>query len=89
MRGRLQPLDENPPGVGGFDDLRPGQARFDARVDIVEPVGMEVFVFFPLGATEVCARLSPEASPREGSVLRLAADLDKMHIVDTRTGRVV
>ena len=81
----LRPEHFSPAG----GDLRPGQVPFEARVNIVEPVGMEVFVYFALAGTEVCARLAPEAAPREGATLRLAADLDKMHVIDTATGRVV
>ncbi|MCS0500815.1 ABC transporter ATP-binding protein [Ancylobacter mangrovi] len=69
--------------------LPPGHAVFDALIDIVEPVGLESFVYFRLAGTEFCARLPPDSGAREGQPLGLAANLNQMHIIDTSTGRVM
>ncbi|TCR67133.1 sn-glycerol-3-phosphate ABC transporter ATP-binding protein UgpC [Bosea sp. BK604] len=67
----------------------PGHGEFQARIDITEPVGLETFVYFRLAETEICARLPPTAGAQEGKPLRLAADLNQMHVVDPATGLVV
>jgi len=71
------------------DPLPPGHAVIDVMVDIVEPVGLESFVYFRMAGTEICARLPPDSGAREGQPLRLAADLNQMHLIDTRTSKVV
>jgi len=56
---------------------------------VTEPLGMETLVFFTIAGTEVCARVHPSADIRPGIRMRLAAQLDHMHLIDEATGRVV
>jgi multiple sugar transport system ATP-binding protein len=70
-------------------ETRPGHAKFKARIDITEPVGIETFIYFVLAGTEICARVPPQAGAQEGQALPLAADLTQMHIIDPATGLVV
>jgi multiple sugar transport system ATP-binding protein len=68
-----------------------GERQFgyvDALIEVVEPMGMETLVYFSIDGTQVCGRVSPNAGAREGSVLRLAASLDNMHLIDD-TRRVI
>ena len=67
----------------------PGEVPFDTVVNIVEPVGMESFVYFQMADVEICARLPPDCGALEGGPIRLAANLNQMHIIDTRSGLVV
>jgi len=60
----------------------------DAGIEVVEPMGMETLVYFTIAGTEVCARVSPNAGARVGAVMKLAAKLDNMHLIDD-TGRVL
>jgi multiple sugar transport system ATP-binding protein len=69
--------------------LEPGMAPFDAKLDVTEPMGMETLVYFMLDGTEVCARVNPNAGARDGEPMRLAADLNNMHLVDGETGIVI
>jgi multiple sugar transport system ATP-binding protein len=61
----------------------------EALIEVIEPLGMETLVYFTLNGTEVCGRVSPNAAIRVGSLLRLAARLDNMHLIDDATGRVL
>jgi multiple sugar transport system ATP-binding protein len=67
----------------------PGIEAFDAMLDVTEPMGMETLVYFTLDATEVCARVSPGAGARDGAPLRLAMDLNNMHLLNETTGAVI
>ncbi|MEO8134776.1 MAG: sn-glycerol-3-phosphate ABC transporter ATP-binding protein UgpC [Betaproteobacteria bacterium] len=69
--------------------LEDGFAAFEARIDVTEPVGMETFAYFTIGDTELCGRVNPGAGARDGQPLRLAADLNNMHVIDGRTGAVL
>ena len=63
--------------------------RFDATVDVLEPMGMETMVHFFIDGQPVCARIDPNtpAAPRE--ILPLAADMNNMHLIENDSGKVV
>jgi len=67
----------------------PGAVPFEARLDVVEPMGMETMVYFIVDGVEVCARVNPAAARPVGESMRLVADLNQMHLIDPRTGLVI
>jgi multiple sugar transport system ATP-binding protein len=69
--------------------LEPGQQPFEATPEVVEPMGNETLVFFPVNGADVCARVDPGCGARPGSPLRLVADLRHLHLIDNETGRVL
>ena len=46
----------------GRGDVPPGMAAFEARLDVVEPMGMETMVYFLVDGVEVCGRVDPAAA---------------------------
>jgi multiple sugar transport system ATP-binding protein len=70
-------------------DSAPGIATFDARPEVIEPMGMETLVYFKIGPTDACARINPNAGVRVGDAFRLAADLNNMHLIDPASGLVI
>ena len=64
-------------------------APFDARIDIVEPLGMETIVHFVIGGTTVCARVDPATQPKPGTTMPLNADMSQMHLINPESGLVV
>ncbi len=71
------------------DQEKPNVVRFDATVDVLEPMGMETMVHFFIDGQPVCARIDPNtpAAPRE--ILPLAADMNNMHLIENDSGKVV
>ncbi len=69
--------------------LEPGEVPFDANLDVTEPMGMETLVYFPVNGTQVCGRVNPNAGARDGAPLRLAANLNNMHLIDEASGQVI
>ncbi len=69
--------------------LEPGQAPFQAMPEVVEPMGNENLVYFPLDGAEVCARVNPYAEAAPGRALKLVADLRHVHLIDDSTGKVL
>jgi multiple sugar transport system ATP-binding protein len=61
----------------------------DAALEVTEPLGMETLVFFTINGTEVCGRVHPSAGVREGVRMKLAAQLEHMHLIDEESGRVL
>jgi multiple sugar transport system ATP-binding protein len=73
----------------GRGDIPPGMAAFEARLDVVEPMGMETMVYFVVDGVEVCGRVDPAAAGTVGEPMRLVADVNQMHLIDPRTELVV
>jgi len=69
--------------------LEPGEVPFEANLEVTEPMGMETLVYFPVNGTQVCGRVNPNAGARDGAPLRLAANLNNMHLIDEASGRVI
>ena len=68
---------------------RPGWARMEAPVDVVEPMGMETLVHFFLSGTPVCARVDPATHAVPNEMLPLSADMNNMHLMEPDSGAVV
>ena len=66
----------------GIDTLEP----FDANIEVVEPVGNEVFVYFTTGAgSQYVARVSTDRPPQVGKPFELLLDTSKVHFFDRET----
>ena len=57
----------------------------DARIDVLEPMGMDTMVFFSIGPTELCARVEPTAASDVGETMGFTVNMDKMHLIDPAT----
>ncbi|HZK78243.1 MAG TPA: sn-glycerol-3-phosphate ABC transporter ATP-binding protein UgpC [Gemmatimonadaceae bacterium] len=57
-----------------------------ARLDIVEALGNEVFVYATVGPFTITARVSPQPLPAPGEPVTIAFDLAKAHFFDEQTG---
>ncbi len=68
---------------------RPNIALIEAAPEVIEPMGMETMVIFSLQGTEITARLDPAVPAELGRRMPLAADLNQMHLIEPRTGRVL
>ena len=69
--------------------MEPGVVPFEAKLDVTEPMGMETFVYFDIGGTPACGRVSPNAGAKDGAKLPMAIDLNNMHLIDEATGLVI
>jgi multiple sugar transport system ATP-binding protein len=70
---------------GSSDDSR----NFAVTLDVVEPMGMETMVFFTINGAEYCGRVEPNSAEDTGASMRLHANMDQMHIIDTASGAVL
>jgi len=67
----------------------PGVEPFETVLDVTEPMGMETLVYFTLEGVQVCGRVNPNAGAQDGAPMRLAMDLNNMHLLNDRTGVVL
>src|SRR5690242_17634834 len=66
-----------------------GASEFAVTLDVVEPLGMETMVFFAVNGQEICARVDPAAAKGPGEQMRLAANVEHMHLIDPGTDAVL
>ncbi len=64
----------------------PETATLAPVVEVVEPVGSEVFVNLRLGPHGLVARLPPDHVPRVGDTLPLRVPGERVHLFDAETG---
>ena len=62
---------------------------FDARVEVVEPIGHEIFLDVTVGTAEIIARVSPDTPQKVGQTIKLAATVEKLHAFDPQTERAI
>lgn len=60
---------------------------FDARVDVIEPVGNEIFLNLDRGGQPLVIRVPPQSLPAVGQPLRLALRSEALHFFDPATGQ--
>ena len=60
-------------------------ADLNAEIDLVEPIGSEVYLFVNVGANKLCAKLPPVTGLTEGEKISLKLDLKRMFIFDKET----
>jgi multiple sugar transport system ATP-binding protein len=56
---------------------------------VTEPMGMETLIYFTLEGAQICGRVNPNAGAHDGGPLRLAVDLNNMHLLNEVTGAVI
>ncbi|MGH7652858.1 MAG: ABC transporter ATP-binding protein [Gemmatimonadaceae bacterium] len=61
-------------------------ASVRARLDLIESLGNETFIYARVGAHDVTARVQPTALPAVGSEIRLAFDMNRAHFFDGASG---
>ncbi|HEX9005988.1 MAG TPA: sn-glycerol-3-phosphate ABC transporter ATP-binding protein UgpC [Bacteroidota bacterium] len=93
-RGRLAPVSGKPVTLG----IRPehifihkpadvaATSSFQAQVEVVEPVGNEIFVYFSTGAgSQYVARIATDTPPQVGRACTFQLDTSKLHFFDAQT----
>jgi multiple sugar transport system ATP-binding protein len=72
--------------VGASDGNSP-QPRWRAQLELIEPVGNEVFVNALVGSAELILRTPPRSLPSPGQMVDLTFSPERLHLFDPATGR--
>ena len=81
----LRPEHITEPRRNGGDQ----NCEFAARLDVVEPMGMETMVYFKIDGQQICGRVDPSSGAEPREPMRLCANMDHMHLIDPSTGTVL
>ncbi len=72
------------------ENLQPdagGPVTFQAVVEVIEPVGNEVFLNLRHGSRELVSRVAPEKLPNLGEVLTMSVIPERLHFFDQHSGQ--
>ena len=64
-------------------------ALADARVDVVELMGAETYLYLTCEGQSMVARVSPRAHTKPGDQLKIAFDANKIHLFDKETEKTI
>jgi len=67
-------------------DKLTSSAAISAHVDVVEPMGNEIFLYFALGGKDLVARIDVRTPPSVNSNVDLVLDTESLHFFDKETG---
>ena len=67
----------------------PTNSVFEAKVEVVEPIGHEIYLDVTVGNSEIIARVSPDTPVKMGQTIKLAVAVEKLHIFDPQTERAI
>lgn len=64
-------------------------APVQAQVDVMEPMGSEIYLYLMSGKSSYVARVDPRSQARPGSSLQVMMNLDRVHIFDKETEKAI
>ncbi len=82
----IRPEDIHAPDF--LPDLNHGHS-IDTEVDVIEPMGNEIFLYVKAAGAELAARVDPRQTAKVGGTLPLVLDMDKAHFFDAETEEVL
>jgi len=63
--------------------------KFNAAVELIEPMGNETFVHFHIGNTKMVARIQPDAPVNQTDSFNFFLDLDNLHCFDAQSEKAL
>jgi multiple sugar transport system ATP-binding protein len=88
-RDRAVVLGIRPEDLHEVTPKDPPSSILDAKVEVVEPVGHEIYLDLMVGSFALTARVGPDTGVRIGESIKLAASLDKLRVFDAQTERAI
>lgn len=67
-----------------YVDSHPG-ARVPANIEVVEPLGSEIYLYLSTGENQITARVEPGLRFKAGEKISLALNSEKLHLFDAAT----
>lgn len=61
----------------------------DVKVEVTELMGAETFLYLDLAGQQLTARVDPRSTAKEGDILKIAFDVNKIHLFDKETEKVI
>ena len=65
------------------------EPHFYPEIDVVEPVGNEIFIYFDIDGVQIVGRLPSDVHVSVGEKLDLAFDIENLHFFDLKTEQAI
>ena len=65
------------------------EAVAEATVDVTELMGAEIYLYMTIEGTSFTARVAPESTAKPGDTIKVAFNVNKMHLFDKETEKVI
>ena len=75
--------------VAGSPHILGPVAEVELRLDVMEPMGNEIFIYARLDDLMLVARVAPQPLSPLGQPIKLAFDLEKLHFFDAETEKAI
>ncbi|MGE5679954.1 MAG: ABC transporter ATP-binding protein [Bacillota bacterium] len=59
--------------------------KMDVKLEVVEPLGNEILLYFVISDSQIVARIPPREKPVQGSTMSLYLNTEKLHFFDKET----
>ena len=67
------------------DLIAKSEAVLEAKIEVYELLGAEVYLYFTVNGSNMTARVNPRTQARTGDMVKFALDVDKIHVFDKET----
>jgi multiple sugar transport system ATP-binding protein len=67
----------------------PFMHKFETKMEVVEPMGNEIYLYFTVGGNQITARIPAHDLPRAGSMRTLCLDKNKLHFFNRETEQAI
>ena len=61
----------------------------ETKIDVIEMLGSETLLYMHIGDVVLNARVNPRIKAKVGDVIKIAVDMNKMHLFDKETEKVI
>ena len=71
------------------EEIAKAKMLFDAKVDVTELMGAEIYLHVSIAGQPIIARVAPTSTAKVGDDIKVCFSLDKLHIFDKDTEQVI
>lgn len=64
-------------------------SKINVKLEVVEPMGNEIFLYFPVDGEQFISRIPAREKPEAGTTKELLFDVDKLHFFDSETEKAI
>ena len=71
------------------EEIAKAKMLFDAKVDVTELMGAEIYLYVTIAGQSITARVAPTSTAKVGDDIKVCFSLDKLHIFDKDTEQII
>ncbi|MBN1475985.1 sn-glycerol-3-phosphate ABC transporter ATP-binding protein UgpC [Candidatus Sumerlaeota bacterium] len=89
FKGRKVTFGIRPEDIYDTTENLEGHIKIDAKVEVIEPMGAEIYLYVTTGTSPFIARCEPHTTAKVDETKTLTLDLNKAHFFDPETENVI